>query len=254
MTSVGLRQSLADFTEGFLELWYPPCCECCGQGLEHGALCTVCRAEFERFLATAICSRCGATAGPFSATATNCTLCRKERFAFERVFRIGEYDGLLRDACLRIKSPTGHRLGAALADCLLARWESEIRAAGPDAIVAVPSHWSRRWTRGYDQATHLATHIARRTGIPLVTRCLFRTRRTPFQARLAPTNRRQNVRGAFSAHPSPRLAGATVLLVDDILTTGATCHHASQALRAVGVAHILVAILARGEHVPGRGA
>jgi len=100
------------------------------------------------------------------------------------------------------------------------------------------------WRRGYNQATALARALASGLRIPCRERWLRRVRATPFQTDVAPSARRANVRGAFRAAADPNLKGQTVLLVDDVLTTGGTASEAARTLRAAGAARVVVAVLA----------
>jgi ComF family protein len=165
------------------------------------------------------------------------------------VLRLGRYEGDLATACIRIKQPSGARLARALGELWLQRRRDDAALRTIDAVVPVPLHWRRRWRRGYNQAESIALAIGTGLGVPLWRRGLQRRRATTPQTDLPPTSRRLNVHNAFVARSSRRWGGARVLLVDDVLTTGATCHHAARALRAGGVASILVATMARGDHV-----
>jgi ComF family protein len=183
--------------------------------------------------------------GPHVALDGGCVRCRDESFAFERVLRLGPYEGLLREVILRMKHAAGEGLTEVLGDLWAGHAELPLRSVAADVVVPVPLHWRRRWARGYNQSEALARAIADRLGLPCRPRWLRRLRHTPFQTQQAPTDRRDNVRGAFAARPW--LAGRSVLLVDDVLTTGSTCSEAARALRAVGVAHVAVAVLARAQ-------
>ena len=123
-----------------------------------------------------------------------------------------------------------------------ALWTTEGGQAG--AVVPVPLHWRRRWRRGYNQAAALARALALGLQIPSRDRWLRRVRATPFQTAVAPSARRANVRGAFRAVADPNLTGQTVLLVDDVLTTGGTASEAARALRDAGASRVVVAVLA----------
>jgi ComF family protein len=114
-------------------------------------------------------------------------------------------------------------------------------------VIPVPLHWRRRWQRGYNQAEALARALAGACGFPCRSHWLARVRHTPAQHLLSPSARRANVQGAFHARKRPELAGATVLLVDDVLTTGTTCSEAARALRDAGVRKVIVAVVARAE-------
>jgi ComF family protein len=116
----------------------------------------------------------------------------------------------------------------AIADALPARWRR------PALITAVPLHPTRRRERGYDQASALAESLADTLGAPFSGALLERTRETRAQSSLGPAARRRNVRGAFRVRHPGWVAGRRVLVVDDVLTTGATLVEAMGALRAAG--------------------
>jgi ComF family protein len=116
----------------------------------------------------------------------------------------------------------------------------------PDLILSIPMHWRRRFSRGCDHAKLIAQTIAHELDLPIgyeLTRC----RHTPPQARLSRTRRIENVKGAFAAKASATLAGAHVLLVDDVSTTGATADEAAKTLLAAGASSVTLAILAKAQ-------
>lgn len=229
---------------GLLRLAVPPICPACGCGAAEPGCCGRCRAALTHGSNARLCGRCGASAGPHVDCSSGCFACRNDRFAFETVVRLGRYEGALMEACRRIKEERQRPLAAALGELLWTTRAAALRQLAPDAVVAVPLHWRRRWRRGYNQADEIADRLARGLGVPRLS-ALKRLRNTPPQAPLAASVRRTNVASSFRA--TRRLAGARILLVDDILTTGATCHHAARALRAAGAAQTVVAVLARGE-------
>jgi ComF family protein len=114
-----------------------------------------------------------------------------------------------------------------------------------DAVVPVPLHWVRRWQRGYNQSSAIAYGLASRLRLPFRPGWLRRTRNTPSQTKQTASGRRDNVRGAFAVPRRVRLDGQTVLLVDDVMTTGATASEAARALRKAGAGRVAVAVLGR---------
>jgi ComF family protein len=156
------------------------------------------------------------------------------------------YEGRLREVILRMK----HRAGEDLAEVIGAVWARSIagrlQPIGIDAVVPVPLHWSRRWGRGFNQSEILAACIARELNVATVPRLLRRVRRTGEQKGLSPAARHLNVHDAFRAVSLAALTGKTILLVDDVMTTGATAHEAARALRQGGAARVILAILAHG--------
>jgi ComF family protein len=115
-----------------------------------------------------------------------------------------------------------------------------------DAVVPVPLHWRRQWDRGFNQAELLARYIARRRGIPVL-QALRRKRATETQAGLASAGRRRNVAGAFvlRSRPGARLEGGKILLIDDVMTTGATASACASALKRGGALSVSLLTLAR---------
>jgi ComF family protein len=232
-----------------LRFWYPPACALCEYDLHDGSFCDKCR---ESLLASAngpSCQRCGAEVGPHLGT-DDCVVCREEGFAFSAVYRLGRYGDAWAKASLQTKQSNGHRLAMALTDLFLERHGETLQAANIDLLVSVPLHWRRRLERGYDSSAHIAHRMAQRLKKRFSMRALSRVKHTAVQHFLSPTARRENMHGAFRARLSPSWQGSTVLLVDDVLTTGATCHHAARALKQAGAKTVLCAVLARADGLP----
>lgn len=120
------------------------------------------------------------------------------------------------------------------------------REQGFDVIVPMPLHWRKRWRRGFNQAGLLAREIARRTNLP-VSHALRRVKHTAAQAGLTNAKRRENVSGAFRARHKAALAGQRVLLIDDVLTTGATAASCARVLRMAGARDVTLLTLARAD-------
>lgn len=156
-----------------------------------------------------------------------------------------QYDDVSRIPILALKR-AGRRDGLKV----MANWM--VTAGRPlldtsDLIVPVPLHYRRLVSRGYNQSGWLAQAIGKQAERPVDHGILFRTRPTPSQAGLSPRARYRNVAGAFGVHPKRlnRVNGKTIILVDDVLTTGATLNAASKALKQAGAAEIRVLVLAR---------
>lgn len=176
-----------------------------------------------------------------------CRACRLGVRGFDAAYSFGEYGGGLRklihlykfDGILTLEHPLSQWLAVALP-----------RDERPDLIVPVPLHWLRRWRRGYDQAWRLASALSHRTGIPCG-QVLRRKRKTRPQTSLTRAERRLNVRGAFEAPRPDRIRGKTVLLVDDVYTTGATLGECAKSLRAAGARRVIVLTVARADRREG---
>jgi ComF family protein len=239
---------------GLLDLLFPPACLVCNQALASSLsaadpysdrLCTPCQTELSH-RPVPLCPRCAAEVGPHTHLADGCPSCRDESYQFERALRLGPYDGVLRDVVLRMKQPRQE----GFAELMGAWWAEQLRAQlldlGADAVVPVPLHWRRRWERGYNQSAALARGLAGRLRLPLHPAWLRRIRYTPPQTSQTPAQRRENVRGVFQTRRRVRLHGRTILLVDDVMTTGATASECARALRAAGAVRVVVAVLTRG--------
>ena len=173
-------------------------------------------------------------------------MCRKERFAFDRAARLGSYEGLLRSVVLALKHHGNEGLAERIGELWGAVAAEGLRSLRAEMIVPVPLYWWRRLRRGYNQSEALARGLSRQLKLPVVTACLRRVRPTPLQSSLpTPADRKANVRGAFAPRNAALLKGRTVLLLDDVMTTGATLSEAARALREGGASCVVVAVLAR---------
>jgi ComF family protein len=160
---------------------------------------------------------------------------------------MGPYEGRLREVVLRLKHHSGEGLAELLGELWVDQARQAFQAAQADVVVPVPLHWWRRWRRGYNQSVALALGTSGRLGLPCHPGWLRRIRHTPHQTYLSAAARRDNVRGAFRARPAAGLKDRTVLLIDDVMTTGATVGEAARALRDAGARRVVVAVLARAE-------
>lgn len=251
-----LRTSLVGWSRQAVEFVYPPVCVRCASPLpgtnpgdvrrlpSQCRFCNDCR-ELLRCPFEHMCLTCGAPVGPHLQT-WGCRHCRGDRFAFERVVALGVYDQQLQSCCQRVKEPYGQPLTAGLSELLWEAHEATLTAADIDLVIPVPHHWWDRATGGQQPPVTIGSVLARRLSIPLTTHILAKRRRTTAQSSLSPTRRRRNLRGAFGMTGSARLDGLSVLLTDDILTTGTTADRAADVLRKAGAQRVLVAVLARG--------
>jgi ComF family protein len=232
------------------ELLLPRVCHTCQADLSDQTstadFCATCRTELAS--KNPCCLGCGAEIGAALTPEAHCPECRSSKFKFTRTVSLGTYEGLLRTAILRTKELSGQPVSLALTRLLDETRGEDLRAFHPDVVVPIPLHWSRRWRRGYNSAHSAGDVLARRLKLPLAEFLLRRTRHTRPQSELPPSSRPQNVRGAFQAVEHRDLVGARVLIVDDILTTGATCQEAAKVLLSAGASEIMVAVWARATH------
>ena len=169
-------------------------------------------------------------------------MCRTGLRGFDSAYCFGSYEGTLRELIHLYKYGRIQTLSRPLADLLAAALPLDERF---DAVTPVPLHWRKQWQRGFNQSELLARDIARRRGIPVV-RALRRARSTQTQAGLSNTERRKNVAAAFQCRTAARtLAGARVLLIDDVMTTGSTAAACARALKQASVARVVLLTVAR---------
>jgi ComF family protein len=192
-----------------------------------------------------VCPHCAATVGPHTDVSAGCVACRTRTFVFAQAIRLGPYEGRLRDAILRTKSGPGESLAEMLGRVLAEQKSPLLKAAGVEVVVPVPLHWRRRWVRGYNQAEAIAREVGAAIGADVRPSWLRRVRPAPQHAQPSAAAREANVRGAFCCSPRASLASRTVLLVDDVMTTGSTASEAARDLRQAGAATVVVAVLAR---------
>ncbi len=244
--SASLRDHVRTLVAGAADLVWPRRCWLCdrdvgGEAL-FGSVCGACRAELAAD-PPPTCPRCSGTIGPHADVTDGCPQCRGVRFRFDAAVRLGPYDGLLRRAVLRLKHEPGEALAEELGGLLAAARSGLLAPHRPEVVVPVPLHWWRRLTRGYNQSEAIARGLAAGLGLPCRPGWLVRTRMTSQRAQSAAA-RWENVRGAFRPRRGLRIPGARVLLVDDVLTTGATADAAAAALRQAGAAQVVAAVLA----------
>jgi ComF family protein len=158
---------------------------------------------------------------------------------------LGPYREHLRDAVLRTKVLAGEGLADLLGRLFAENRTTQLRPAEIDLVAPIPLHWWRKWRRGYNQAEAVARELAAGLQLPFVPHLLRRVRWTTQQVQPTRDARRENVKGAFRVRHCARVAAKTVLLVDDVMTTGSTLGEAARALRAVGAERVVVAVLAR---------
>ena len=228
------------------------CAHCDAEMASQVDACLVC-AACRSLLSCGGTPRCPRCAEPLAGEQlAACRSCRDRQPPFERAWTLGDYSGELRTAVLKIKQPSGEPLAAALADLLHHAWGDALREWRPDAILPVPMHWFRRLRRGANSAETLSGVLAKRLGAPHAAGCILRRRRTRPQSGLAAGERFRNVRGAFRLRGGVDWQGARILVVDDILTTGATCGEIARILLAAGASATAAVVAARASDVSPR--
>jgi ComF family protein len=236
------------FSGALTGLFVPASCAACGGGLRRGGddrLCHSCTGVIER-VPEPWCATCGVPFdAPTSAAQPHCEDCRGGR-AFTEARSFGLFDGLLRELITRLKYSGEKGLAEPLGNLLRDAAQEHLTLQDYEAIVPVPLHRDRLRQRGFNQAFLLARPLAAQARIPIVN-ALHRTVKTKAQVGLQGESRRSNVRGVFALQPRARdrVSRRNVLLIDDVITTGATVDECARALRGAGASRIDVMSVAR---------
>ena len=214
----------------------PPRCVVCGDaGMPGRDMCAACHAGLP--WQGPACARC---ALPLPTTGV-CGHCLQQPSPLDAVHAAFDYAFPLDRLLPRLKFHADFACGRVLAQCMAERFAALPR---PAAIVPLPLHRTRLRRRGYDQALELARPLAKALGLPLRGDVLHRCKATSAQSRLHADARQRNLRGAFAVNPTAVLP-AHLVLIDDVMTTGATLHAAARALRDAGVARVDAWVCAR---------
>jgi ComF family protein len=230
-----------------LDLLYPRVCAGCDApvDLPTGQLCWNCLAGFER-VREPFCARCGDPVEGLIEHRYVCSVCANHPPAFDLARSALRYRGPLRGALHALKYGSAACLArdfaAFLAGCVRAHY-AEARL---DGVLFVPLHPRRERERTYNQARLLAAALARDLRLPLLDHTLVRRRNTSTQTRLNARERRENMRDAFAVPEPEWIDGRRVLLVDDVMTTGATVNECARVLKRAGAVSVHVVTVGRG--------
>ncbi len=234
----------------FLDLCFPPACAACDAQMETAAvLCDACRAELARLVAGHACEKC---ARPLVAGSA-CPYCHNRGLApLKNIAALAAFHPPLRALVHSAKYHRKWVLAEYLAERLHATDRGRAALTDAQVLVPIPLHWRRQFSRGYNQSRVIVAKLARLTGLP-VRNAVRRIRDTGTQTALPFSRRDENVRGAF-ALTSPRgLVGRRILLIDDVMTSGATLRAVARALAPAKPAGISALVLAVADPRPPSG-
>lgn len=238
-------------------LVFPPHCTVCGVLLSPGDPINHCRVRFCELCQNQVisslhdaCRRCGAVHPGSrigeSASAQECRVCRRQDFPVEACCALGNYGDLLQRLVIQLKGHRNESLALQLGQLLGQRLKELPWSRNLEAIIPVPAHWSKQLQKGFHGAAVIAEGIRRELKLDWLPRAVRSTRRTAKQGMLENSERFRNVDGAFEVSSASQVAGRNLLIVDDVLTSGATMTAVCDALREAEAGLLHAAVLARG--------
>ncbi|PIQ95919.1 MAG: amidophosphoribosyltransferase [Nitrospinae bacterium CG11_big_fil_rev_8_21_14_0_20_56_8] len=233
-----------------LNLLFPQPCVFCGGDRNGGGdyLCRLCR-ENIRYIRKPYCFRCGIPAEisyEYPSADFECGACRTSPFVFDRARSLGIYTGELKALIHHFKYRPQPGVIRDIFYLLSGYWEGEgVENYAGFRVVPVPLHVHKLRARQFDQAYLIARETARCLDLPLESGGLVRIKETSTQAKQSRQDRTRNIIGAFEPGPGGAMDGIRVLLVDDVMTTGATANEAAKVLKRAGAARVDVFTLAR---------
>jgi len=174
-----------------------------------------------------------------------CSRCEAAKWRFKAVATLGPYRGRLREAVILMKKKPFELLRRAVGELMAEELQKQNMNNSP-LLISVPNHWTRTWFRSVCQASSIAQSVAHSSGWPLLRGVVRRSRKTAKQGMLSWTERTHNVRGAFKLRPTKRIVGQHIIVIDDVLTSGATANEIAKLLLKGGAARVSVAVAARG--------
>lgn len=241
----GAATALRSLGDGLLGLALPPTCISCARVTgAAGGLCAQCWGTM-RFISRPYCERTGTPFHFDPGAPLISPEAQAEPPVFDRARAAVLFDGVARDLVHNLKYADRLDLAAPMARLMASAGRELLGDA--DALVPVPMHPLRLWRRRFNQAALLARHVSAASGVPVRTDILARRRGTRSQTTLSRAERRANVADAFALHRAAKntVAGARLLIVDDVFTTGATLDACARTLRRAGAARVDALTFAR---------
>ncbi len=243
MNTTKLKQLSSLALESFNHLLWPNVCINCRQHISKSNQC-LCQNCWNELLTSACgdyCPRCGRDASKYAILNGTCPDCQGKQFFFDQISRAGIYNRTLREMVLAFKFSGRTELKTALGFLLNSALETMSLTNEIDFFVPVPLHFSRRLTRGYNQAHLLAKSLKHPAKINTD---LVRMRRTRSQPTMAtPASRAANVAGAFAVRRGHKFKDRNICLVDDIKTSGATANECAKTLKQAGAEKVMVLVI-----------
>jgi len=238
---------LKGFIGSLFDILFPEACRICGERVREQDGLPICRDCWEKLelITPPFCTICGMPFVSRDGISHPCSSCEKKPPRFKIARAVGKYTGPLREAIIEFKYKGRRSIAGKLGKMMADMVGRDPGFGDVELVIPVPLHRSRMRERGFNQSELLAREIGRELGIPVDTSSLIRAKRTTSQVGLGMEERRKNVAGAFEVLRSESIDGRSLLLVDDVMTTGATVNECSKALMKEGAKSVSVAVLAR---------
>lgn len=241
--SIAPTRQLANLWNATLNLLLPPRCAGSGRVVDAPGMLSPAFWSTLSFIENPFCDTCGTPFGFGAVAGTLCAECIDDAPEFTRARSAVVYNEASRKLVIDFKY--GDRLHAVQT---FTPWLARAGAAllaDADLIVPVPLHYRRLWQRRFNQSAILGEALAKRTGIDFLPDALLRQRHTEKQKGLSRKERHENVRGAFAVNENAALRDKTIVLVDDVYTSGATLNECARVLKKAGAAQVYVLTIAR---------
>lgn len=237
-------------------LLFPARCLACHQALSDpapGATAAWCDACRHRLLSKPdlACPRCGAELPGARLAGGPCRLCRGLAFRFDAAVALGNYQGLMRQLVIEMKRCHDETLAYQFGRLLGLRLQDRAWTTPIEGLVPVPTFWLKRIQAGFHAAAVIADGVADQLGVGSFPRVVTCTRRTQKQGTLETPDRIRNVRSAFRVVRTRTIRGKHLVIVDDVMTSGATANEVSRVLLEAGAESVRLAIIARGIRAKG---
>lgn len=242
---MSLFTGLRLISDRVLDLVYPSLCVYCGKSLlwqDNNILCSDCSGLLNRIDKTS-CWFCSTPLGKYSQRQKECSECRGNKLRFTRVVAACSYNDVARELIHAYKFGNMKYVYRLIADYMYDKFIQEYSETHFNYILPVPLHRKKLCERGYNQSALIASVLAEKTGLTFSEDILLRQRYTLSQSMLSSEDRKKNLTGAFDV--SKPLNNASILLVDDVFTTGSTISECADTLRSYGAGRVYAIVFAR---------
>lgn len=244
MNAIKNKDEWVNLIKGIFDLVLPRECVVCSSVIkdsQNGFVCSECFSKI-KIIEPPFCKGCGR---PFISRETLkyspehlCARCREKAFSFHCARAVGVYEGTLKKLIHAYKFRKKRALGEYLSKIMIENLGDKFEQIDFDTIIPVPLHKQRLRTREFDQSFLLAMKIGKHLNIPVLSDSLIRYRSTKPQLELKVKERLKNVKGAFRVREGEKIKGKSILLIDDVFTTGATINECSKILKKEGASRV----------------